>query len=127
MKGEGSVGDVSSISIQINGGGSVITTGIKLYLVIPFPCLITQVTLLADQAGDIVIDIWRDVIANHPPTIADTIVAAAKPTLSGEIANQDSTLTGWSKVLRTNDILAYKVDSVSVVTFVTLTLKVIKL
>ena len=72
----------ASITFIIDDGGSVIATGIKGDLEIPFGCTIQAVTLLADQTGSIVIDIWKDSYAAYPPTVADTITASAKPTLS---------------------------------------------
>lgn len=114
----------SSIEFVIDGGGSAITTGVKGDLEIPFACTITQATLLADQSGSIVIDIWKDSYANFAPTVADTITASAKPTLSSALKYQDSTLTGWTKAISAGDILRFNVDSSSTVQRVTLSLKV---
>lgn len=114
------------IEFVINGGGAVITTGVKGYLEIPFACTITQVTTLADQSGSIVVDIWKDTYANYPPTVADTITASAKPTLSSAIKAQDATLTGWTKTIAAGDILGFNVDSVATVKEVTISLKVTK-
>ncbi|RAZ90164.1 hypothetical protein DPM33_15155 [Mesorhizobium hawassense] len=109
----------------IDGGGAAITTGIKGDLPpMPFACTILDVTLLADQSGSIVIDIWKDTYANFPPTIADTIVASAKPTLSSATKSQDSTLTGWTTAVAAGDILRFNVDSAATLTRVTLGLKV---
>jgi len=112
------------INIVIDGGGSAITAGIKCDLEIPFACTINRATLLADQDGDIVIDIWVDTYANFPPTVADTITAAAKPTLAGADSYQDATLTGWTTALAAGAILRINVDSAATVTRVTLSLKV---
>src|SRR6266478_2257713 len=89
-------GLLKAIPFVIDGGGLAITTGIKGDLQIPFACTITSWTLLADQSGSIVIDLWKDTYANYPPTIADTITASAKPTLSSATKNTSSTLTGWT-------------------------------
>lgn len=49
----------------INGGGVQIATGVqRLDLVVPYACTITGWTLLADQSGSIVVDIWKDTYAN---------------------------------------------------------------
>jgi hypothetical protein len=74
--------DIATLTFVIDGGGSAIAAGIKGDLQIPFACAIEQVTLLADQSGSIVIDIWKDTYANAPPTVADSITASAKPTIS---------------------------------------------
>jgi hypothetical protein len=106
----------------------VITTGVKGFLEVPFAGTITAATLLSTDAavtnGSIVIDIWKDTYANYPPTVADTITASAKPTLSSATKARDTTLTGWTTVINAGDILAFKVDSVSTVTKVLISLTV---
>jgi hypothetical protein len=113
-----------SISFVIDGGGSAITTGIKGDLTIPFGCVIDQWTLLADQSGSIVVDIWKDTYANYPPTVADTITGSALPTISSATKGQSSTLTGWTATIAAGDTLRFNVNSVSTVTRVTLSLRV---
>jgi len=115
---------VDTIEIVIDGGGSAITTGVKLDIEVPFACTITQATLLADQSGSIVIDIWKDTYANYPPTVADTITASAKPTLSSAAKSQDSTLTGWTTSISAGDTLRFNVDSITTCQRVTLSLKI---
>lgn len=112
-----------ALGITIDGGGSAITTGTKGYLLIPYACTITAADLVADQSGSIVIDVWKDTAANFPPTDADSITAAAPPTLSAAQRSADSTLTGWTTSLAAGDYLAFHVDSVSTVTRVTLALR----
>ena len=114
----------STITFVIDGGGSAITTGIKGDLEIPFACTITAVTLLADQSGSIVIDIWKDTYANFPPTDADTITASAVPTISTATKAQDTTLTGWTTAITAGDTLRFNVDSITTCERVTLSLKV---
>jgi hypothetical protein len=54
--------------------------------------------------------------ANYPPTVADTITASAKPTLSSATKAEDSTLTGWSTSVTAGDVIGFKVDSATTVT-----------
>lgn len=115
---------LAAIFYVIDGGGAAITTGVKGDLLIPFACTITAATLIADQTGSIVIDVWRDSYANFPPTVADTITASAKPTLSSAAKSQDTTLPGWSTGITAGQLLRFNVDSVSTVTRVTLALSV---
>jgi hypothetical protein len=119
---------IGAVGILIDGGGSVITTGVKGFLRVPFACTITGVTLLstdaAATAGSIVIDIWKDTYANYPPTVADTITASAKPTLSSANKSEDVTLTGWTTAIAAGDVLGFKVDSVATITRCALTLTV---
>ena len=120
------VDNLATITFIIDGGGSAITTGIKGDLEVPFDCTINRVTLVADQTGSIIIDIWKDTYANFPPTVADTITASAKPTLSSATKSQDSTLTGWTTAITAGDTLRFNVDSVTTLTRVLLSLKVTK-
>ena len=112
-----------AITFIIDGGGEDITTGRKGFISVPFECTINSVTMLGDNAGSMVCDIWIDSYANHPPTDADSITAAAVPELDGADRSTDSTLTGWSKVISAGDVIAYNVDSVADLQYVTITLK----
>jgi SPP1 gp7 family putative phage head morphogenesis protein len=87
-------------------------------------CVIQQVTLLADQVGSTVVDIWRAPFESYPPTVANSICASAKPTITSNIKSIDSTLTGWSKTINAGDVLAFNADSVTSITRVTITLNV---
>jgi len=118
--------NLADITFIIDGGGEAITTGQKGHLEIPFACTIQQVTLEADQTGSIVVDIWKDTYANFPPTDADSITAAAPPTISSAHKSQDSTLTGWTTSISAGDILAFNVDACTSITRVTISLKVAK-
>jgi len=115
-----------SIIYTFDGGGSAVTTGLKGFLQIPFACTITEAVLLADVSGSIVVDIWKDTYANHPPTVADTITASAKPTLSSAVKSTDSTLTGWTTSVSADDILAFNIDSAATLTIAILVLSVTK-
>lgn len=123
---------VAGLQFIIDGGGSAIATGMKGYLQVDFAGTITQATLLADQSGSIVIDIWKCAYADFDagsthPVVGDSITAAAKPTISADTKSQDATLTGWTTSFAAGDILAFNVDSITTVTRVTVDLKVNRL
>lgn len=125
----GSGATVGGLQFIIDGGGAVIATGMKGYLQVDFAGTITQATLLADQSGSIVVDIWKCAYADFDagsthPVVGDSITASAKPTLSTATKSQDSTLTGWTVAFSAGDILAFNVDSVTTLTRVTLDLRV---
>ncbi len=100
------------------------SAGDVAYVRAPFTGTITAAEVVADVSGSIVIDIWKDVYGSFPPTIADTIVASAKPTLSTAQTSTDSTLTGWTTSVTKGDYLFFHVDSVSTLTKALVTLKV---
>lgn len=122
----GSFSGVSSIGITVDGAGSAITTGVKGYISVPYTCTINSVTMLADQNGSAVMDIWKDTYANYPPTVADTITASAKPTITSTNKYTSSTLTGWTNSITAGDVLGFNVDSAATITRLTLILKVTK-
>lgn len=115
-----------TIGFVIDGGGATITTGQKGHLTVPFACTLNQVTLLADQSGSIVVDIWKDTYANFPPIAADSITNAAKPTISAATKSQDSTLTGWTRTIAAGDVLAFNVDSITTCQRVLVSLRAVR-
>jgi hypothetical protein len=119
---------IGAVGLVIDGGGSVITTGVKGFVEVPFAGTITAATLLSTDAavtsGSIVIDVWKDTYANYPPVVGDSITASAKPTLSSAIKSRDATLTGWTTAIAAGDILGFSVSSVTTLTRVTLSLTV---
>jgi hypothetical protein len=126
--GDTLAGDEATLTLVIDGGGDVITTGVKAGLDdIPFKCQVISWTLTADQVCSIVIDLWDDTYANFPPTVADTMTGSAKPTLSNARKAQSSVLTGWSTTLNSGDSILPNVESVSSATRITLTLRVRKI
>lgn len=115
---------VGTVGITIDGGGSAITTGIKGYVECPFAGTVVSATLVADQSGSIVIDVWKDTYANFPPDNSDSITSATPPTLSAAQKSQDTTLSSWVTSVAAGDIFGFNVDSATTVTRVTLTLKI---
>lgn len=121
---------IATIEIVIDGGGAVLTTGLKGYLEIPFGCTITRATLLADVSGSVVVDIFKCTYANFDvtthPVAADKITASAPPTITTAVKSQDATLTGWTTAIAAGDILAFNINSVTTIKRVTLSLRVNK-
>lgn len=117
------------IELIIDGGGLLITTGLKGFKRIPFACTIVGVDVVASDgnSGAVVVDLWVDTYANFPPTVADTITASAKPTITATgTKSQNVTLTGWTKTLAKGSYIGWNVDSVTTFTRVTVTLHVVK-
>lgn len=114
------------LGITMDGGGAVLTTGVKGYIQAPYDCTITANVLMADKSGSLVVDVWKLAFASFPPLVANTIVSAAPPTLSSAQSSSDNTLTGWTKSILAGDVLAFNVNSATTVTRATLLLKVTK-
>jgi hypothetical protein len=117
------------IVVEIDGGGSVITTGVKADRRIKgFGLTFNSWTLLADQSGSIVIDIWKDSYANYPPTDADAMPGAGnEPTISSATKAEDTTLTDWaSYTVADGDCLRFNVDSATTIQRATLIIEATK-
>lgn len=115
------------VNFIIDGVGSAISPGLKGHVPIPFDCVITGWTLVADPSGSMVVDIWKSTYAAFPPNVGGSIVAAAKPAISGGVKASSSTLTGWTTTLSAGDVLAFNVDSASVINRATLSLSLARL
>lgn len=102
-----------------DGAGSALATGLQVsHMVAPYDMEITGVELAgpSGETGSIVIDLWVDSYANLPATIADTITAAAKPTITAANKSQDLVLTGWTVSLTKGDRIYWNIDSTSTFT-----------
>lgn len=62
--------------------------------------------------GSCVVDIWKS--ATYPPTVADSICAAAKPTITSNTAMEDAVLTGWTVDVDADDWLIFHLDASSI-------------
>jgi len=105
------------LTIEIDGGGSEIGDNVKGWCVVPVAGDIVQWTILADQSGSITLDVWKDVIANHPPTVADEIVGTGtKPAISTATYAWHAP-AGWDTVrVAANDVIMVNVDSCTTIT-----------
>jgi len=122
--GAAGLGSYTTVQVVLSNSSDAIATGVWGDVIVPFDGTITNVTLLADQAATMVIDIWKDAYANFPPTVADTITAAAKPTLTAADKSDDATLTGWDTGVLNGDVFRFNVDSNDVAERVTLSLEI---
>jgi hypothetical protein len=108
-----------SLSVTFSGGISV--NDVR-DIQVPFACEVLGWTVLGTISGSIVVDVWRDTVANFPPTVGDSIAGSGKPTVSSA-TNATGDTTGWSSTaLVKNDILRFNVDSVTSFTQVTVSL-----
>ncbi len=113
------------VFIKDTGNANVpLSTGVLGEIQVDFACTITGVTLLADQSGSAVVDIWKDTYANYPPTDADSITGPTPPTISAATKANDTTLLGWTTSISAGDILRFNLDSVTSISRLTIKLKV---
>ena len=114
-----------SFGITIDGAGSVITTGVKGYLTIPYAGTITGWQIIANATGSCVVDVWKTA-SGAVPTVANTITGTEKPTLTSQQINTDLALTSWTTTVAQNDVVAFNVDSATTVSRVNLSIFITK-
>jgi hypothetical protein len=114
-----------AIAVQLWGSGTVIPTGTQVPVRIPWDATIVRVSALSLVSGSIVVDVWKDTLANYPPTNADSITASAPITISSDDNSEDATLTGWTTSLSRGDTLIFNVDSATTITQATIELEVV--
>lgn len=121
---------VANIEFVIDGGGAVIATGMQGYLRVDFDCVIQANTLLADQSGSIVVNIWKcsytDFAPPTHPAVGDKITASAPPTITSAEKSTDTSLVGWTTAITAGDILGFNVDSVTSLKRCTIALKALR-
>lgn len=117
-----------SLRLVVDGQGNVIPAGLlKPNLVVPYNCTITSWVVLADVAGTITFDIWKDTYANFPPVVGDSLPSVGdKPSISSSgVKATGSSFSGWTDLtLDVGDILRFYVDACTVITQATLDLLV---
>jgi len=117
-------GLVGSFGITVDGAGSVITEGVKGYLVIPYNATIMSWDIIGNTTGDCVVDIWKSTVI---PISGDTIAGSELPTLNNQQINSNNTINTWNRNLTTSDKIAFNVISASTVSRINLIIKVIKI
>lgn len=107
---------LDQFGITIDGGGSVIATGTKGFVRIPYSGVITGWTIIEASetpiSSSIVVDIWKDTYANYPPTNADTVFTD-KPTISGSTKGQNNAPAILLPNVTAGDMIGYEVESVT--------------
>jgi hypothetical protein len=118
--------NLGSFGVSLSNGNSDITIGQKGYVKIPYPGIITSWTIMTNTNGSIILDVWKDVEANFPPTSGDSITNSNYPNLTNQIINSDNILSGWTTNFLADDIFAFNVLGVTGVTNINLTINVTK-
>lgn len=102
-------GGVHGISLLIGDGSSVIATGVKGSVEIPFACTIIAARVLSvdNTSGSISIQLWKDSYANFPPTSADLIDTFS---ITSGVKSEE---TGLSLSVAAGSIVLFNVNSVT--------------
>jgi hypothetical protein len=117
---------LGQIGLTIDGGGSVITSGAKRNIRIPYNCRITSYELVADTFDTFSINIYKSTYDTYPPT-SNSITNGNPPALASQSQNRDTDVTDWNTTLVIGDYLGFNVTgSPAFATEVDLILTVVK-
>lgn len=111
--GDSLAGIPGGVQAVFDGGGGVVAVGAYCDIRVPYAFLLNKVTVLADVAGSLVVDVRVGSFAAYPPTGADSIVAAAPPSLAGTNKSEDTALTGWTKQVAAGAVMRFVVTACS--------------
>lgn len=118
----------AEIEIILNMGGPALLAGIYMDIPIPFACSLDSWTMYADQSCTARMDLWSDIDANFPPTVADTMPNsnATKPQTAAAAKGSGSCSAWTKKTLAAGDVVRVNLDLNNTATRLTVGLKVRK-
>lgn len=111
-----------SFGFGADGAGGTLAVGTPTYLIMSHQGTITQWDIIGNTSGSASFDIWKST-NGQLPTVANTITAAAKPTIISATVATSTGLTGWGLTYSAGDIYGFNIDSISGFTKVNLSLR----
>ena len=116
---------IGSFGVTVDGVSNTIQVGQTGFVVMPYDGTITGWSITTNASGSIAFGVWK--AAGAIPTVANSIVASAPPTLTSAQFVTSTTLTGWTTTFSAGDVFGFYVNSVSsTVKNATLTLRCTK-
>lgn len=88
-----------------------IEAGTASYVAVPYSGTIISWYIVANSTTTCQIDVWK--ATGSLPTVANSITASAKPSLSSGTVVNSSSLTGWTKTVTSGDVFGFNLDSFS--------------
>lgn len=114
-----------SVGAGFDGLSSVLATGKTIYVPMTYAGTLTSWQIECYPSGSLVIDVWKTNYAGAPPTVANTITGANKPTVTSALKAQGN-VSGWTTTFAAGDVIAFYIESASTVTNATIMLGLTK-
>lgn len=115
---------IGSFGVTVDGVSSVIQVGQTGFVTMPYDGTITGWSISANAIGNIEFDIWK--ASGAIPILANSIVAAAFPTLTAAQFVTSTIMTSWTLTFAAGDVFGFYVNSISGIKNATLTLRCTK-
>ena len=95
---------------MVDNSGSVITSGVKSTIIIPYAATIVGWSIQCDQVATVAIDFFKQAFSTSTiPSVS--ITGSLQPSVSAAIAATGTTLTGWTTAISANDQIALNVSA----------------
>lgn len=114
----------AEVSLEVVFEGSPVAGGSMVDLTMAFDGRMTGFKIVADQAGDLVLDVRKASPFPAIPAPGDSVVGAAFPTLSASQTYDDQVLPGWDVDFLKDDVVRIVVLSAATITRATAVLEV---
>lgn len=112
-----------TVTLAVDGSGSVLTTGTKNPIKIPYGGTLQGWLLMGSPSGSITVDIYRAADGAGLPVTSIIGGSGTKPALSSAVENSSTSFTSWtSTTLTAKDNLAINLSGITTCTYVALTL-----
>ena len=102
-----------SFGCVVDNTPNVYTTGLKTSVIMPYDGSIVSWTIIGDQSGTTVVDLWKTNYAGYPSDVSTSVTGGNYIKLTNQTKNTDSALTGWTKNFSNGDIYQFNVNSVT--------------
>jgi hypothetical protein len=110
--------NIRYIGVSVDGGGSVLSTGLQAYDTIPYGGTIVNWSIDASPSGSVAFNIYKIGSGVTPPTTS--IVGGVPPALGNGFFQDTTGLANWSTAVTGGDRIGWVVLSASTVTKATL-------
>jgi hypothetical protein len=111
-----------SVTLVVDGSGSVMSSGTKNPIKIPYGGTLTGWLLIGSPSGSVTVDIFRAANGAGLP-VTSIVGAGTKPSLSSAVENSSTNFTSWtSTTLTAKDNLAISLSGITTSTYCALTL-----
>ena len=112
-----------SVTFVVDGSGTVLTTGTKNPIKIPFGGSLVGWVMMCSPSGSVTADVYRAADGAGLPVTSIVGGSGTKPAVSSNVENSSMSFTSWtSTTLAAKDNLAINLSGITTATYVELTL-----
>lgn len=112
-----------TVTFAVDGSGTVLTTGTKNPIKIPFGGTLQGWVMMCKPSGSVTADVYRAADGAGLPVTSIVGGSGIKPAISSDVENDSTSFTSWtSTTLTAKDNLAINLSGITSATYVQLTL-----